>query len=146
MIIGEAFEYDQVFAGIKICGTDKNAYPFCASVDESPIHIQKLKLKSGDRIDCDEIDWKYNDKDRFIVEKKEHTIEVLAKDSAKFKNPVDPQPDPKHNVPIRTKVDEFCLEQVHFHWDDDNDHLGSEHKVNGKKWPLEAHFVHYNWY
>ena len=33
---------------------------------------------------------------------------------------------------------------MHFHWDDQDNSLGSEHAVDGKKYPLEAHFVHYN--
>ncbi|CAB3359959.1 Hypothetical predicted protein [Cloeon dipterum] len=31
----------------------------------------------------------------------------------------------------------FSLAQIHFHW-------GSEHTLNGRRYPLEAHFVHYN--
>ncbi|KAH9524203.1 Carbonic anhydrase 14 [Bulinus truncatus] len=33
--------------------------------------------------------------------------------------------------------------QVHFHWGSDSS-LGSEHTVNGKSYPMEIHFVHYN--
>ena len=37
--------------------------------------------------------------------------------------------------------------ELHFHWGDVNapeDHAGSEHKVNGKSYPLELHMVHKN--
>ena len=37
------------------------------------------------------------------------------------------------------------LEQVHFHWGRaHHDEEGSEHYLNGKPYPLEAHFVHFN--
>ena len=42
-------------------------------------------------------------------------------------------------------VDEFCFGQIHLHWDLVDD-LGSEHALDGEKFPLEAHFVHFNWY
>jgi len=40
-------------------------------------------------------------------------------------------------LPVRYK-----FAQVHFHWGSD-DTKGSEHKVNGKPYPMEMHFVHY---
>lgn len=36
----------------------------------------------------------------------------------------------------------YKLEQVHFHWGPD-DKSGSEHKVDGKAYPVEMHLVHY---
>jgi len=36
----------------------------------------------------------------------------------------------------------YKFAQVHFHWGSD-DTKGSEHKVNGKPYPMEMHFVHY---
>jgi carbonic anhydrase len=35
----------------------------------------------------------------------------------------------------------FRLLQFHFHWGE-NDFQGSEHTINGRKFPLEVHFVH----
>ncbi|BFZ13028.1 hypothetical protein BsWGS_16067 [Bradybaena similaris] len=39
--------------------------------------------------------------------------------------------------------DQYKLVQFHFHWGHD-DKSGSEHTVNGKKYPCELHLVHYN--
>ncbi len=36
----------------------------------------------------------------------------------------------------------YKLEQVHFHWGPD-DKSGSEHKIDGKAYPIEMHLVHY---
>lgn len=43
------------------------------------------------------------------------------------------------------KVHEMCLLGIHFHWGS-NSGQGSEHFIDGKQYPLEGHFVHYNWY
>eukprot|EP00486_Rosalina_sp_Unknown_P005893 CAMPEP_0201576866 /NCGR_PEP_ID=MMETSP0190_2-20130828/22928_1 /ASSEMBLY_ACC=CAM_ASM_000263 /TAXON_ID=37353 /ORGANISM="Rosalina sp." /LENGTH=384 /DNA_ID=CAMNT_0048008237 /DNA_START=76 /DNA_END=1230 /DNA_ORIENTATION=- len=143
-----SYEYGGYFADITYCGSDEKAYPFCASVDESPIDLDTFRTVDGDRVHCNgkEIDWDYNGHNTFDVVKEEHTIQVNMpgrsegkpdKSIASFKNPVDP-------LTSKTKVDRFCLEQVHFHWDDDNKDLGSEHAVDGDKYPLEVHFVHFN--
>jgi carbonic anhydrase len=39
--------------------------------------------------------------------------------------------------------DTFKLAQFHFHWGSD-DTKGSEHLLDGKAYPMEVHFVHYN--
>jgi len=35
----------------------------------------------------------------------------------------------------------YCFDSMHFHWGIDNN-FGSEHAINGKHYPLEAHLVH----
>ena len=35
----------------------------------------------------------------------------------------------------------YTLHSIHFHWSTD-DRFGSEHTVDGRSFPLEAHFVH----
>ena len=37
----------------------------------------------------------------------------------------------------------YLLVQTHWHWGPD-DTLGSEHTIEGRKFPLEVHMVHYN--
>ena len=37
----------------------------------------------------------------------------------------------------------FRAAQMHFHWGSENSR-GSEHQVNGRKYPMEIHIVHYN--
>lgn len=37
----------------------------------------------------------------------------------------------------------FRLAQFHFHWGSAK-HIGSEHKINGRAFPVELHLVHYN--
>jgi carbonic anhydrase len=38
----------------------------------------------------------------------------------------------------------YIFAQLHFHWGSENQVGGSEHTINGKQLPAEAHFVHYN--
>ena len=40
-------------------------------------------------------------------------------------------------------IKEYCFDSLHFHWGLDNLH-GSEHTLNGKRYPLEVHLVHYS--
>lgn len=35
----------------------------------------------------------------------------------------------------------YELEQLHFHWDENNSSAGSEHTLDGVRYPLEVHFV-----
>jgi len=37
----------------------------------------------------------------------------------------------------------YNFEQLHFHWGN-NSNEGSEHEIDGKRYPLEMHLVHYN--
>ena len=37
----------------------------------------------------------------------------------------------------------FQAAQLHFHWGSENSR-GSEHQINGRKYPMEIHIVHYN--
>ena len=39
--------------------------------------------------------------------------------------------------------DTFELVQLHFHWGDSKTQ-GSEHKIEGKAFPMEMHLVHFN--
>ncbi|KAI1291735.1 Carbonic anhydrase 6 [Halotydeus destructor] len=49
-----------------------------------------------------------------------------------------------HQVPeLKFKGQTFKFEQLHFHWGS-NDRTGSEHTINGERYPLEIHVVHHN--
>ena len=37
----------------------------------------------------------------------------------------------------------YTFHQLHFHWGEDNE-KGSEHRINGKSFPMEMHIVHLN--
>ena len=39
--------------------------------------------------------------------------------------------------------DKYEFAQLHFHWGN-NSKVGSEHLINGRAFPLEVHFVHFN--
>jgi len=36
----------------------------------------------------------------------------------------------------------YMFEQLHFHWGS-RDNVGSEHTIDGVRYPMEVHFVHY---
>ncbi|KAI1292001.1 Carbonic anhydrase [Halotydeus destructor] len=44
---------------------------------------------------------------------------------------------------LKFKGQTFQFEQLHFHWGP-NDKVGSEHTINGNRYPLEIHVVHHN--
>ena len=68
------------------------------------------------------------------VENNGHTVQLTFKDG--------PDKDiwVKDGEVSQTKY-EFA--QAHFHWGD-NDQRGSEHKIDGKAFPMEMHLVHWN--
>ena len=63
-----------------------------------------------------------------------HTVELTFRDG--------PDKDiwVKDGDIIQTKYE---FKQAHFHWGD-NDQHGSEHKIDGKAFPMEMHLVHWN--
>ncbi|KAI1291734.1 Carbonic anhydrase 6 [Halotydeus destructor] len=49
-----------------------------------------------------------------------------------------------HRIPeLKFKGQTFKFEQLHFHWGS-NDQTGSEHTIDGERYPLEMHIVHHN--
>jgi len=48
-----------------------------------------------------------------------------------------------HNMSGGSLPGKFTFAQIHFHWGNSSTE-GSEHIVDGKAYPLEIHFVHYN--
>ncbi|VDP24970.1 unnamed protein product [Echinostoma caproni] len=52
-------------------------------------------------------------------------------------------PDRTWRMSLRNKVPgEYCISNIHFHWGS-NGSVGSEHKLNGNQYGLEAHLVTY---
>eukprot|EP00486_Rosalina_sp_Unknown_P016706 CAMPEP_0201579914 /NCGR_PEP_ID=MMETSP0190_2-20130828/27813_1 /ASSEMBLY_ACC=CAM_ASM_000263 /TAXON_ID=37353 /ORGANISM="Rosalina sp." /LENGTH=289 /DNA_ID=CAMNT_0048015029 /DNA_START=30 /DNA_END=896 /DNA_ORIENTATION=- len=138
------------------------AYPDCDAADESPINIETNNAIT-DTEKCDaEFDWEidYNHK-TFKIINNAHSLQVVAlglkeeenanytasKDLdeytrlssnydtiASFPNYLRPKGQSGHRL--------YCLDSFHFHWGQTSDY-GSEHTVDGQRYPLEAHFLHY---
>eukprot|EP01084_Bolivina_argentea_P022692 42189_1 len=52
---------------------------------------------------------------------------------------------PNYFSPEGSTTKHYCLDSIHFHWGT-NSEYGSEHTLNGKHFPIEAHFVHFAWF
>ncbi|XP_015126968.1 carbonic anhydrase 2-like [Diachasma alloeum] len=62
-----------------------------------------------------------------------HTIKIIPKWADESRRPY------LSGGPLSSR---YVLQESHFHWGADNN-VGSEHTVNGKKFVLEAHMVHW---
>eukprot|EP01084_Bolivina_argentea_P266192 451405_1 len=51
--------------------------------------------------------------------------------------------NPFYNTFASRVNSEYCFDSIHFHWSNNNSQ-GSEHAINGKHFPLEAHLVHFS--
>eukprot|EP00484_Ammonia_sp_Unknown_P026380 CAMPEP_0197027134 /NCGR_PEP_ID=MMETSP1384-20130603/7099_1 /TAXON_ID=29189 /ORGANISM="Ammonia sp." /LENGTH=373 /DNA_ID=CAMNT_0042455933 /DNA_START=74 /DNA_END=1195 /DNA_ORIENTATION=- len=163
-----AFEYGDRFCNITDCETGEKKYPFCCSIDESPIVIRSTDISSSYELCTNPFKWQYSGSYKWKVMKKEHTIELAAlktvytrhagidisKDIslntgetyiASFANPMQryPAPDCYPEQDTIDLVDNFCFAQMHFHWGLSHN-TGSEHFFNDKQYQMEAHFVHFN--
>ena len=112
--------------------------------DESPRNLRDEET-IFDTKKCTQIfEWSLNETHHtFGVVNNANTLEVIpvdSKDKNKVKHPIARFPNYFH----QTQDDiAYCLDSFHFHWGL-NDTLGSEHYINNKSYPLEAHFVHYD--
>ncbi|OQV25552.1 putative Carbonic anhydrase 15 [Hypsibius exemplaris] len=106
-------------------------FPACGRSRQSPINIDSLtviedtELDSVKFIDYDE----YPPDHQWVVENNGHTVKI----SANF-----PCPPQLHGGSLHAK---YQFMQIHFHWAHD-DYKGSEHHLDGRKYPLEMHLVH----
>ncbi|KAJ9583188.1 hypothetical protein L9F63_022459 [Diploptera punctata] len=97
---------------------------------QSPIDISNYVEKT-----CSAITYKlnYNNETTARFENAGHTVKVI----------MDGPDDEKPIISGGPLTGEYIMQEVHFHWGK-NDSEGSEHTINGNRYPLEAHAVHYN--
>eukprot|EP01083_Nonionella_stella_P022134 61186_1 len=150
----------------------KEQYEFCALNDESPINIQSPT--EVDATLCDgQFDWDINNGhrewrvinnghtlilkpvevlevegiDENDIETRRRTLEIqqVAEESLKDLdlNSETIARFPNYFAAEGSTTKHYCLDSIHFHWGDDNAY-GSEHKLEGKFYPMEAHFVHFD--
>jgi len=126
----------------------EDEYPFCDNSDESPIDID-LDETILDSTHCVDFEWDISDHSLFSATNNGHSISVKAISSdgtsLNLPNNTIAKFDNYFESPINEaqRVEKFCLDSFHFHWGS-LDYKGSEHRVNGRQYPLEAHFVHFN--
>jgi len=104
-------------------------YPECGNYSQSPIDIPVASARSDSKYKrIQNVGYDTKPPQQFNLKNNGHTVQLTTNTDV-----------------IRVKEgglsDEYVLEQLHFHWGS-NDSVGSEHFVNGKKYPLEIHFVH----
>eukprot|EP01084_Bolivina_argentea_P055170 101154_1 len=124
----------------------------CANpkTDESPININTSSLVSGDGTCTARLDWKIDWRhDLFKIENTCHSVQLipLGFDKADILSPFNDYFRAiavleTENTPFDDEYEDYCLAQLHFHWGE-NSTVGSEHRVDGKAFPLEVHFVHF---
>eukprot|EP01084_Bolivina_argentea_P055387 101560_1 len=128
-------------------------HPLCyKKPDESPIDIDTSDLVNGDGTCTARLDWKIDWRhDLFQIENNGHSVAITPMDFDAH-DMLSPWNDrlnaiatfETENTPFTDESDhdEYCLAGFHFHWGVDGT-VGSEHRIDGKAFPLEAHFVHY---
>jgi len=107
-------------------------YQACAGHEQSPINIRTSRVEQDDDLAPFKLIG-YDDKLRWNLTHNGHTV-VATRIEALNKRVGVEGSDFEADA-------EYTLLQFHFHWGH-NDYQGSEHQVNGKKFPLELHLVH----
>jgi len=113
-------------------------YPKCALPLQSPINIRNCGVTSRASVETafdieEEIEWTNTGHSiKAVLGNADGETGYMLTNSNKQR---------PHN--IRSK-DTFKLAQFHMHWRKNLDDKGSEHSINGRFYPLEAHFVTYN--
>eukprot|EP01084_Bolivina_argentea_P241941 406015_1 len=130
-------------------GTDN---PFCGGVDESPINIDTTSVITNDKRCTLPFNWNLDfTKTQFKIKNNGHSVSLHA-----VEEPTPPNTEwttlssttnvigrfPNYFASKNSLIKQFCLDGIHFHWGID-DSTGSEHTINHKQFPLEAHFVHF---
>ncbi|GFY68644.1 carbonic anhydrase [Trichonephila inaurata madagascariensis] len=104
----------------------------CGGSRQSPIDIQNSEVDLNDELDAFEFD-NYDDPlEDATIENNGHTVQI--------------SPGPKDAPRIIDEGgmdDKYQFLQLHFHWGSDSK-KGSEHLIDGQRFPLEMHFVHMN--
>ncbi|KAG8191249.1 hypothetical protein JTE90_003262 [Oedothorax gibbosus] len=107
-------------------------YKKCGGSRQSPIDIVKEEVDLNDELDAFEFDNYEDNLSGATIENNGHTVEI--------------KPGPKDEARLIDEGgmdDTYQFIQLHFHWGADSKR-GSEHLIDGKKFPLEMHFVHMN--
>eukprot|EP01084_Bolivina_argentea_P291751 501457_1 len=131
-------------------------YPECGSLHQSPINIIINASTS-----CTQpllLDWTYHGQiQHFGIKNNGHSLQAIPFDIVHaagtdisqikpLQHPDDTDIRLKnkfYNTYTSTVNSEYCIDSLHFHWASNNEY-GSEHEINEKHYPLEAHFVHYS--
>jgi len=69
-----------------------------------------------------------------------HSAEILNNGHSLKMTPIDNKNMHIHGAGL---ADKYQFAQLHLHWGNESRH-GSEHTINGRPYPMELHFVHYN--
>nr|ANJ59760.1 alpha carbonic anhydrase 5 [Corallium rubrum] len=107
------------------------SYPKCGGKKQSPINIVKSDVQCDVKLAKSLTLTNYNQAGSgdFTVKIKGRTLQVIVASA-----------DASMSL---AGIGKFDLAQFHFHWGSD-DSRGSEHKIDGKSYAAELHFVHYN--
>jgi len=107
-----------------------DCYPECGGMSQSPIDIPINYYPKVSKAPAIKFK-KYRTELPAMLIKTDHNINMM------FKGGMVP------SISGGYFMEKFKFEQLHFHWGKTNAD-GSEHLVNGKAYPGEAHFVHWN--
>eukprot|EP01084_Bolivina_argentea_P240010 403288_1 len=121
-----------------------NNYPQCnTDRDESPINILEENAIIDTKKCIPKFEWTIDEThNRFKVINNGESLIVrpVTTDNTRVQKSIATFPNYFH--PTNHDLT-YCLESFHFHWGVSNTY-GSEHQIENKSYPLEAHFVHYS--
>lgn len=111
--------------------------------DESPINVIEKNAIIDSKKCIPRFEWQINEThNKFAIINSNEVLTVVPVDADhnKLTRPIAKFPNYFHPT---NKNLSYCLDSFHFHWGLEDD-VGSEHAINSKSYPLEAHFVHYS--
>nr|KAF6294224.1 carbonic anhydrase 6 [Pipistrellus kuhlii] len=106
------------------------AYPTCGGDRQSPIDVQRRKVQYNPALGALNLTGYSSQNGSFSMINNGHTVQINL----------------PHTMRMTTaEGTEYIAQQLHFHWGGEAREVsGSEHTIDGIRYPAEIHVVHYN--
>ncbi|XP_049733780.1 carbonic anhydrase 6 isoform X2 [Elephas maximus indicus] len=105
-------------------------YPACGGKRQSPINLQKKRVRYNPTLKGLKLKGYEAQQGKFSITNNGHTVQIKLPSTMRL---------------AASDDTEYIAEQMHFHWGGGSLEMsGSEHTIDGRRFMIEIHVVHYN--